>query len=314
MNSFWTGFIVGGLSLLALVYAGYRLKSKFFKRKDTQYFKFTIPVIAIIIAFIIIALNLEALIKPDPIGKKAILSYVLSNKAILYLLMYIGVLLLCAVVWIITTLPFSFNGLKKFSGFGLTAEFDQKVDAVVESRSIINEMAAIRENTLNIITSEQYYNETLADVINSEGNINTTMLFDAVLDTIVSVFRKSESKIKIKKHLELVTLSQEDTAKGNVKELQKEMSVACLDVIRHRKPYLWEKTLAIPVNPFDMEDELDAYYIICIHSEDVKFSDNDVDFLTSLIKVVEKFVELDWYKIDESESEESNTQDQNTGS
>lgn len=306
MNTFWTGFVIGALAIIGIGFVGKQIHTKYFKNKHSHYFKFIIPVIAITIAFIIIILNLDALVNPIPIGKKGILEYVLSNKAILYLLTYIGVLSLFAVVWIITVFPFSFNGLKKFSGFGVSAEFNEKVQEVVESRSIINEMAAIRENTLNIVITDDYYKETLINVINRQGDINTGMFVGTVLDTIVSIFAKSESKLKIKVHHELVYLSKIVEAKESLKELQKEMSIASLDVIRNKRPSVWENTLAIPINPFNIEEDLEAFYIVCIHSVDVKFSENDIDFFTTVFKVVESFVELDWYKT-EAETEQTNS-------
>jgi hypothetical protein len=289
---------------------GKQLYLKLFSSKNTKYLKFIIPVICISIALVIVILNLDTLLHPDPIGKKGITEFVLSNKAILYLLLYIGALSLFAVIWIITTFPFSFNGLKKFSGFGVTAEFNEQVNAVVESRSIINEMTAIRENTLNIITSEEFYNDTLAHTVESNGEIDGDMLFNGLLDTIKDVFSKSESKIKIKTHLELVSKDKLDEAKESVKELQNEMAVACNAVIKHERSYLWDKTLAVPITPFDIDTLNNSYYIICLHSEVVQFTDSDVDFIKTLARIVEKLVDLEWYiktSDDDTEEEASGT-------
>ncbi|EIJ78023.1 hypothetical protein PB1_10674 [Bacillus methanolicus PB1] len=299
MNPFWTGFGVGAISIFTLCFAGNQIYQKYFKKKEAKYLKFIIPILCVGIALIILYLNIESILNPGQIENEGILNYVLTNQAILHLLIYVGALSLIAVVWILTTFPFNFDGLKKFSGFGLTAEFNEKVQEVVESRSLINEMSYIRENIMKIITSEQYYNETLITVIVKEHqnySIDITKLFDAVLETIQTSYESSESTILIKYHLELVEKDDLEKARERLKEIQKEMSEACLAVIQKNKPYVWKGTLAVPIAPFDIEKEQDSYYIMCIHTEDTEFNRKDIDFLYTVINVIEKFVDLLWYK------------------
>jgi hypothetical protein len=308
MNSFWTGFGVGSLIIIILYFVSKPAYQKFVEKKEPKNFRLVIPFLCMGIALIILFLNIDAILKPEPIGTSNTLNYVLTNKAVLHMLIYVGTLSLLAVIWMISTFPFSFDGLKKFSGFGVTAEFNEKVQEVVESRSIINEISSIRENTLKIITSEQYYIETLSSMIvedNQGFSIDTNRLVDAALETIQTSFESSESKISVKYNYELVEKDNEDKAKERLSEFQKEMSEACLTVIRKNKPYIWKGTLALKVTPFNIEEEENSYFVLCIHTENLEFNNKDIDFIYTVINVMEKLVDLIWYKNEVLESDES---------
>ncbi|KPH72653.1 hypothetical protein [Oceanobacillus caeni] len=296
MSEFWISYTIGLIIIVIILLILHNVYQKYFKKSTTDFLKYMIPIVCIGFAVVIIIGNLDTIIYPEPIGDQTLGGYLISNKAILHLLLYIGILILLSVVWLITTFPFATSGLKKFSGFGVTAEFREKLNEVVESRSIINEMANVRETILNLVTSKAYFEETLSPAIDQNGNINTDMLFNGVLKTFESFYKKSQSEIKIKYHLQLIDNNNLAASKETVKELQQEMTIAFNEVMRKRQPYLWQATLAIPFSPFDMEETQNSYYILCMHSAHIYFNDSDIDFINSIIKIIENFVDLEWYK------------------
>src|SRR5690606_13794300 len=109
-------------------------------------------------------------------------------------------------------------------------------------------------------------------------SIDSKNMLVTILDTIKSAYAASESKIALKYHLELVKEAEIDKAKENIKELQKEMSEACFKVIQTRKYFLWKGTIALPVMPFDIEVDQNAYFILSIYSDDIEFNNKDIDF------------------------------------
>lgn len=312
MDSFWTGFFIGGVIIGTILFVGNQVNNKYIKKNNSKHFKYVLPAILLCIAFIILFVNLESITKPEPIGEQTVLQYVLTNKAILHLLIYVGALSIIGVIWIIATFPFSFDGIKKFSGFGVSAEFNEKVQEAVDSKILLNEVSSIRENIMKLIISEKYYEETLASVIvlNDEVySIDTSSLLVATLETIKSAYASSESKLALKFHLEDVKNDNIHEAKQNVAELQSEMKEACLNVIRDGKNYVWKGTMAFATAPFDIDSQRNAFYIVCIHSDDIEFSEKDIDFIQTVINLMEKLVDLQWYEnmvlSDEEEAEDS---------
>ncbi|TWI56340.1 hypothetical protein [Halalkalibacter nanhaiisediminis] len=312
MNSFWTGFLIGGAIIGTLFFVGNQAINKYIKKKNSKYFKYVVPSILLCIALIILFVNLEAIAKPNPIGDQTVLQYVLTNKAILHLLIYVGTLSMVGVIWILATFPFSFDGIKKFSVFGVSAEFNEKVQEAVDNMILLNEVSSIRENIMKVIISEKYYEETLTSVIvlnDGKYSIDTSALLIATLDTIKSAYASSESKIALKFHLEDVKSNDVNEAKQNVSELQNEMKEACLNVIRDGKSYVWKGTIAFATAPFDIDSQRNAFYILCIHSDDIEFTEKDIDFMQTVINLMEKLVDLQWYEnivlSDDEETEDS---------
>jgi hypothetical protein len=298
-----------GVFLSVVLLVVFRLTGLHRRKWNKETAKYILPFVVIMISFAIVWSNYRSLLHPKPIGKKAILNYVLTNPANLQLLLFITVIAIMVVIWIVMTAPFSFQGLSKFSGFGISAEFREKVNAVVEKNAVVNEITSIRENILRILTSDKYFNETLKESVVRVGEgedsffeIEPKIMLSAILDLVESTYRVSYSHFRLQYHLETVRNGEEVESKKNLNDLPKEMRDVSLQAINKGKPFLWKGALAVLVNPFKEEG---IAYVMCIYSDEIVFTETDCESLLTLVKVAQKIVTLHWY-----ESEMDNLNDE----
>ncbi|MGM0780186.1 MAG: hypothetical protein ACQEXE_21935 [Bacillota bacterium] len=282
------------LRLSGLLHIGFKQK---FNKETVKYIP---PTVVMLVAMAIVFSNYKSLLEPPPIDKKPLMNYLLTNPAHLQLLLFISLVGIIVLVWLVMTLPFNSQGLSKFSGFGISAEFREKVNAVVEKNAITNELTSIRENILRILTSDKYFDETLKSCVEEyEENgtkgfeINPNKMVSSVFELVETSYQASESNFRIQHHIETIKVGEKSISKKNVEELPKEMRDACLQVINKKKPFVWKGVLAMEINPFA---QTDSYYVICLYSDDLIFTETDSDYLGTLIKVAEKIITLYWYQ------------------
>ncbi|WP_316571323.1 hypothetical protein [Neobacillus sp. YIM B06451] len=317
----YQSFLFGAFTVLAfllvLSFAGlFQINWKWKWNKDTA--KYIPPLLMTLISILIVGNNYKPLVEPPPVENKSLLNYIFTNPANLQLLLFISVLLFIVLVWLVMTVPFNTQGLSKFSGFGISAEFREKVNAVVEKNAVTNELTSIRENILRILTSDKFFDETLKDCVNEFTEDDGTQYFEidpnkmvtGVLELVETSYQASESNFRLQYHVESVKLHEEAASKKRLEELPMAMRDACLQAINKKKPYIWKGTFAMCINPFAQQD---SYYVVCLYSDDLTFTETDSDYLGTLIKVAETIVTLYWYQSEEGAVIFENTEEDNNG-
>ncbi|MBU9673923.1 hypothetical protein KQ939_12420 [Planococcus sp. CP5-4] len=260
--------------------------------------RFYLPILLVGAALLIIALNFSSLNSLQFDQDKGILFSFLEVELATILGKYILLILCLVIIWVLGTTLISFSGLKSFSGFGFTAELKdtlEKVEKIRKEDGLNSSMERLRENMINIIIEDAYVFNYIIPNIKDGGIIEVDNLYNDFLKNLSYVFEESESNIKLLYHIEAVFLDEVESSKERIsRDLSEEMKQVSLAAIQTTKSSIWKNSVAIVHTPFGINNE--SYYVISITADSVKFTQTDIDFLQTCLKIIETFVDLKWYE------------------